>query len=84
MQARKAYRVAKEEAMSADRMMWMLDDLQVVVSLPEVPPLLHLPHHLPCPILHQHAGRDPVEGPPHSEQYLGTCVCAQKSAGQYM
>lgn len=47
--------------------------VEVIVALPQMPTLVHLPNDLPSTILHQNGAVDKVEGPPHSENDLGTC-----------
>ena len=60
-------------------------DVQVIVTLPEVPPLLHFSDGAPLPVLHIYGGVDEVEGSPHSEDDLTSCMqgrCKRMGKGE--
>lgn len=48
-------------------------DVQVIVPLPQVPPLLHFPNGVALAILHKDGAVDQVEGSPHPENHLTAC-----------
>ncbi len=48
-------------------------NVQVVITLPEMPPLLHLSNGVAFSILHKDGAVDEVEGPADPENDLPTC-----------
>lgn len=56
-------------------------DVQVIVALPEMPSLLHFSYGVAFPVLHIYGGVDEVEGPPHSENDLASCMQARLLLG---
>lgn len=52
-------------------------NVQVVVSLPKVPSLLHFSDGVAFTVLHKYGGVDEVEGPPHLENDLASCIHAE-------
>ena len=49
-------------------------DVQVIVSLPQMPSLLNFPNGVALPILHIDGAVDQIEGPSYPEDDLATCA----------
>ena len=49
-------------------------NVDCIISLPQVPPLVHLADDIALPILNVHVAVDQVEGPAHPEDDLRSCT----------
>ena len=48
-------------------------DVEVIIALPQMPPLLHFPNGVALAVLHKDGAVDQIERPPHPENDLATC-----------